>query len=150
MRFVVVEESREHSPVSWAGRQIVIGRRADADLRLAEPASSGIHAKIFAGTDGIRIRDLGSLNGTRVNGQRIVESLLRDGDRISIGRVTIRVSDSPSTKASDDSTEAVPATSSPQRVPQPGTMQTRRARTTSPRHEGAESEEWGDVIRRNR
>ena len=49
---------------------------------MGEPTMSGIHAKIFSGTDGIRIRDLNSLNGTQVNGSRIVESLLRNGDQI--------------------------------------------------------------------
>ena len=107
MKFIVFEKSRERSRVAWSGRQLIIGRRADADLRLTEPTSSGIHAKIFAGTDGVRIRDLNSLNGTKVNGHRVVESLLRSGDRIKIGRVTILVSGSPTSDAADDSTEEV-------------------------------------------
>ena len=107
MKFIVFEKSREHSRVSWAGKQLIIGRRSDADIQLTAATASGIHAKIFAGMDGIRIRDLNSLNGTKVNGHRIVESLLRNGDRIKIGRSTILVSGSPTSDASDDSTEEV-------------------------------------------
>ena len=107
MKFVVYEKSREHSRVPWSGKQLVIGRRADADIQLNEPTMSGIHAKIYAGTDGIRIRDLNSLNGTQINGGRIVESLLQDGDQIKIGRTTILVSGSPASDSSDDSTEEV-------------------------------------------
>ncbi len=107
MKFIVFEKSREHSRVTWSGKQLIIGRRSDADIQLTEPTSSGIHAKIFAGMDGIRIRDLNSLNGTKVNGHRIVESLLGNGDRIKIGRSTILVSGSPASDASDDSTEEV-------------------------------------------
>ncbi len=107
MKFIVFEKSRERSRISWSGKQVVIGRRADADVRLTEPTTSGIHAKIFAGMDGIRIRDLNSLNGTKVNGQRVVESLLQDADQIKIGRTTILVSGSLSSNSSDDSTEEV-------------------------------------------
>ena len=107
MKFIVFEKSRELSRITWSGKQLIIGRRSDADIQLTEPTSSGIHAKIFAGMDGIRIRDLNSLNGTKVNGHRIVESLLGNGDRIKIGRSTILVSGSPLSDASDDSTEEV-------------------------------------------
>ncbi len=107
MKFIVFEKTQELSRFSWAGKQLIIGRRADADVQLTEPTASGIHAKIFAGMDGIRIRDLNSLNGTKVNGHRIVESLLRGGDRIKIGRITILVSGSPASDFSDDSTEQV-------------------------------------------
>ena len=109
MKFIVFEKSHERSRIYWSGKSLIIGRRADADIRLAEPTSSGIHAKIFAGTDGLRIRDLNSLNGTRVNGRRIVEALLQDSDRIKIGRVTILVSGSLS-DTTDDSTQELALT----------------------------------------
>ena len=70
---------------------------------------SGIHAKIFAGSDGIRIRDLNSLNGTQVNGTRIVESALRAGDQIKIGRATILVTGTPGQGLFDESTQEIPA-----------------------------------------
>ena len=115
MKFIAYEKSREHSRVSWAGKQLIIGRREDADIQLNEPTMSGIHAKIFSGADGIRIRDLNSLNGTQVNGTRIVESLLRNGDRIKIGRATILVSGSPSMDFTEDSTQELTFTADDRR-----------------------------------
>ena len=107
MKFIAYERSKEHSRVSWTGKQLIIGRRDDADIQLTEPTMSGIHAKIFNGNDGIRIRDLNSLNGTRVNGHRVVESLLHHGDQINIGKVTILVAGSPTSSFADDSTEEI-------------------------------------------
>ena len=114
MKFIAYERSREHSRVTWAGKQLIIGRREDADIQLSESTMSGIHAKIFNGNDGIRIRDLNSLNGTQVNGQRVVETLLNDGDQIKIGRSTILVSGSPSSGFADDSTQEVAITEAEQ------------------------------------
>ena len=92
MRFIIYEKSREEFQVPWAGRPLVIGRRADADIRVNEPTMSGLHAKIFSTDEGVRIRDLESLNGTHVNGDRIVEVDLKPGDQIKIGRAMIVVS----------------------------------------------------------
>jgi len=107
MKFIAYEKSKEHSRIPWTGKQLIIGRRDDADIQLSESTMSGIHAKIFSGNDGIRIRDLNSLNGTRVNGHRIVESLLHHGDQIKIGKVTILVAGSPTASFADDSTEEI-------------------------------------------
>ncbi len=91
MRFIIYEKSREEFQVAWVGKPLIIGRRADADIQVSEPTMSGTHAQIYAEGDGLRIRDLESLNGTHVNGQRIVETALRPGDEIRIGRVMIVV-----------------------------------------------------------
>ena len=61
MRFIIYEKSREEFQVPWTGRPLVIGRRADADIRVNEPTMSGLHAKIFSTDEGVRIRDLESL-----------------------------------------------------------------------------------------
>ncbi len=100
MKFIIYDKSREgsgrpESQIPWTGRTLVIGRRADADIRVDEPTMSGVHAKIYPSSDGARIRDLESLNGTHVNGERIVERRLRPGDKIRIGRVMIVVSGPP-------------------------------------------------------
>ncbi len=54
----------------------LIGRRADVSLTLPRQTISGVHAEIFQTEAGLFIRDLGSTNGTFVNGQRISETLL--------------------------------------------------------------------------
>ena len=65
-----------------------IGRDADSDLVIGSPAVSRRHARIFHEYDLYRIEDLGSSNGTFVNGERLVEPrTLRDGDVIKLGTV---------------------------------------------------------------
>jgi predicted component of type VI protein secretion system len=63
-----------------------IGRRAGTDLCLPYAAVSGEHAVVFTTPDGVQVEDLGSTNGTLVNGRRVGRHLLRDGDHIDIGR----------------------------------------------------------------
>lgn len=89
LHFIVYDRAREQGRIHWYGERMVIGRRADADIRVNEPTMSGMHAEIVPSEEGLRIRDLDSLNGTQLNGVRIVESLLQPGDQIQIGRARI-------------------------------------------------------------
>ncbi len=66
--------------------EVVLGRDLDADVPLADAQASRRHAALVPGADGLRLRDLGSRNGTRVNGVPETDAFLRDGDRIRIGR----------------------------------------------------------------
>jgi len=69
------------------GRErIVIGRRADNDVCLPHPAVSGEHASVVTILADSFLEDLGSTNGTLVNGKPIVKHFLRDHDQIDIGR----------------------------------------------------------------
>ncbi|HEY5088500.1 MAG TPA: FHA domain-containing protein [Polyangia bacterium] len=72
--------------------EIRIGRRPDVELPLPFPALSGLHARITRGSDGWRIEDLGSTNGTRVDGQRLPPREPRPvapGAQIALGEVTL-------------------------------------------------------------
>lgn len=82
----LVELPLDHFPFS-------IGRRPGSDLVLPDPRVSRDHAVVEAAGGGWRLRDLGSRNGTIVNGQPVSEADLRDGDRIAIGgfEVTARI-----------------------------------------------------------
>lgn len=73
------------------GRPLLIGRAASADLSIADQAVSRIHAEVESLPTGLRARDLGSANGTFVNGARIVEVLLQPGDVLTIGRPAFRL-----------------------------------------------------------
>lgn len=64
-----------------------IGRHPDNDVVLTCPSSSGRHAVIKVSESGVYVQDLGSSNGTRVNGAEIEEALLKDGDRVGFGDV---------------------------------------------------------------
>ncbi|HEY8550563.1 MAG TPA: FHA domain-containing protein [Vicinamibacterales bacterium] len=66
-----------------------IGRSEDNQLRLLDPGVSRRHVLIMAGPGGYTIRDLGSQNGTYVNGDRVDEGPLTDGDRITIGEINL-------------------------------------------------------------
>ncbi len=62
-----------------------IGRSPDCELALRDKRASRHHARLHARDGMLVLTDLGSTNGTRVNGQRISEVVLGHGDRILIG-----------------------------------------------------------------
>jgi hypothetical protein len=73
----------------------VLGRDATADITLEDPGISRRHAEIRVTYDGphlvISIRDLGSTNGTYVNGEKITSRRLAEGDRITVGRISLNL-----------------------------------------------------------
>lgn len=69
-------------------REIIIGRREDADLRIADEAVSRRHASVRVDGTGAVLRDLESANGTWIEGRRISEEQLADGARVQIGGAT--------------------------------------------------------------
>jgi len=69
---------------------IVLGRMADCDVVIADPRSSRRHAEIRPAGSGFVISDLGSMNGTIVNGTAIKEQPLADGDEIRLGNTVLR------------------------------------------------------------
>jgi pSer/pThr/pTyr-binding forkhead associated (FHA) protein len=72
-------------------REIVIGRSSELDMVLVEDMVSRKHAKIDAHDGQITIQDLGSTNGTFVNGEKIKKCRLKEGDRILIGTSIIKM-----------------------------------------------------------
>jgi len=70
---------------------VVIGRSRQAELTVAHPMISRRHCEIFEVDGLLMIRDLGSLNGTMVEGQRIQESPLCPGNEFCLGPLTFRV-----------------------------------------------------------
>jgi diguanylate cyclase (GGDEF)-like protein len=70
--------------------EIVIGRDPDAVLRLAEDEGvSRRHARVTKVADGALLADLGSQNGTYVDGERISELVLKEGMKIRVGQTTV-------------------------------------------------------------
>lgn len=73
------------------GKETVIGRGGELDITLVEDMVSRKHAKIAVEADKIVIQDLGSTNGTFVNGEKIRRARLKEGDRVLIGTSIMRV-----------------------------------------------------------
>jgi hypothetical protein len=69
---------------------VTIGRSAECAVRLADTSVSRRHAEVRTGDDGWTVVDLGSTNGTKVNGAVVTERKLRDGDTITVGDTTLR------------------------------------------------------------
>jgi pSer/pThr/pTyr-binding forkhead associated (FHA) protein len=72
-------------------RRIVLGRGPGADLALADEQMSQQHAALERVTGGFRLTDLGSTNGTRVNGAAIQSQEIHHGDRIELGRHVLQL-----------------------------------------------------------
>ncbi|MGH7172912.1 MAG: FHA domain-containing protein [Gemmataceae bacterium] len=79
------------SPIDINKDLIVVGRKDDCDLRLEHKSVSKVHC-VLVKTDGLLLlRDLGSTNGTRVNGTRVRRAALLPNDQLSIAHYKFRV-----------------------------------------------------------
>ena len=72
-------------------REIVVGRSSDLDMVLVEDMVSRKHAKISTASARVMIQDLGSTNGTFVNGEKVKKARLKEGDRILIGTSILKL-----------------------------------------------------------
>jgi hypothetical protein len=71
-------------------KPVLIGRLPDCEITLADPNVSRRHAEVRPFGTGFLVVDLGSTNGTRVNGASVSEHQLKDGDAITVGATRIR------------------------------------------------------------
>jgi len=76
--------------VPVADQPVVIGRLSTCDIPLGDPQVSRRHAEVRRDSEGFCVVDLGSTNGTVVNGATVRERRLSDGDELRIGSATIR------------------------------------------------------------
>jgi len=76
--------------------EIIIGREEDADLTVPSQAVSRRHARLTRKEDGYVVEDLGSSNGTYINGQKLSgQRTLKSGDQIRLGRAVTLVYEAP-------------------------------------------------------
>ena len=72
------------------GRRILVGRAPSADLRLDDPRISRLHARIEMRDDGVYVEDLGSRNGTSVDGKPVTEPRrLEADDEVTVGSAAL-------------------------------------------------------------
>jgi len=81
-----------------AGSVKTIGRSAGAEFIVEAALVSRLHCQITATAETLSVKDLGSTNGTFVNGKRVKTAELREGDTLSVGRLELTVSRSTSVK----------------------------------------------------
>lgn len=88
---IVVRQGKEPGRTyEMRKEQISIGRSRDSDIFLEDLAVSRLHATIYRDEmGGYRLRDEHSANGTSVNGQRITETTLQEGDEIQLGQTIL-------------------------------------------------------------
>ncbi|NRD56039.1 DUF4388 domain-containing protein [Corallococcus exiguus] len=86
-----------------ANKQIVVGRSSELDMVLVEDMVSRKHAKILFSDGAITIEDLGSTNGTFVNGEKVKQAKLKEGDRILIGTSILKLVHQGAESAVDES-----------------------------------------------
>jgi pSer/pThr/pTyr-binding forkhead associated (FHA) protein len=91
LRVLIGDSTRETIEVSQG--KLVVGRETDCHLRRESSFISRHHCVLLLDEYTLRIRDLGSKNGTFVNGRRIGagEAILLDGDIVAVGEITFEI-----------------------------------------------------------
>lgn len=79
------------APIPLPNPVTLVGRHLDCDAKLPFPQISRRHCCIIQVNDRWLVRDLDSRNGVQVNGRRVRESPLRDGDEVAFGHLIYRL-----------------------------------------------------------
>ena len=85
----VLDGDRAGEVLPVAERTLRIGRKAGNDLVLPDEKTSGVHCEIAPEGDRLVLKDLGSTNGTFLDGKRVSEIVLTPGDVVTIGRTKV-------------------------------------------------------------
>ncbi|HPC15167.1 MAG TPA: SpoIIE family protein phosphatase [Candidatus Hydrogenedentes bacterium] len=88
--YLVLETGMPQGLRKPVGSSIIIGRTPDCGFVINDPSASRHHVEIVAHGTVFNWRDLGSTNGTILNGTRMIEGELRHGDKITIGATVLR------------------------------------------------------------
>ncbi len=89
---LVADSGPEKGQVIPVVDRLEIGRALECDISILEPGLSRKHAELDLDGNDLIIRDLGSVNGTWVNGEKVDEVNLKDGDRLQFDKVKFIVS----------------------------------------------------------
>src|SRR5437867_5808692 len=89
--FKLMSTSGEQSIDLQLGRKLVVGRAVTSDVPIYDPTISRRHAEIVLTESGVRVTDLGSSNGTFLNGAKVTEAEAGANDVVTFGKVAFRV-----------------------------------------------------------
>jgi len=93
MPYLEVTSEQGRKRLTLDGSPVTVGRFPDNAVVITDDRASRHHCVFEPSTDGWRIRDLESRNGTKLNEERVTEQLLNNGDVVRIGRVVFRFID---------------------------------------------------------
>ncbi len=89
---VVLTGNADRERIKLRSQGHVVGRSADADIHIDDPYSSEFHARVGLQDDRVVVHDLGSTNGTYVNGRRVTTpTTVSKGDTVQIGKTILEV-----------------------------------------------------------
>jgi len=103
-------------------KEIIVGRSSDLDMVLVEEMVSRKHARISYENDSVFIEDLGSTNGTFVNGEKVKRAQLKEGDRVLIGTSILKVIAAEGEKEHQQSPPNLEVVAAQRRTTSPRTM----------------------------
>jgi hypothetical protein len=86
----ILDGDRAGDVLSLSDRPIRIGRKPGNDLVLHDEKTSGVHAEVVSEGGRYVLRDLGSTNGTFLDGKRVTEIVLSVGDVVTVGRLRVK------------------------------------------------------------
>ena len=87
----VIENNVPVNSISLTAGTVSIGRANNNDVQIKDSTVSAHHAKIVTFYNASYVEDLGSTNGTFVNGKRVKKQTLKHGDTISMGTRSLKV-----------------------------------------------------------
>ncbi len=109
MRLIVEDGYNRGAEIVLGEPTVVLGRGADCAVQLLDESVSRHHAELTRGDDGVSVRDLGSRNGTRVNGVPVETAAVEAGDRIALGDVRLLLLPAPVTPGEDEPSQSIAA-----------------------------------------
>src|SRR6187549_2723902 len=110
MKLIIEDDEGRKTVVPFVREEITIGRQEGNTIRLTERNVSRRHARLMRQNGHVVVEDLGSSNGTRINGERISgQSSVKDGDLIQIGDYDLALQSDAAAAASAQRARPAPA-----------------------------------------
>jgi len=88
-KIVIFKDNAEMAEIQLDKQEYSIGRDADADIRLNDPSVSRHHARLIKAYTDFFIEDLGSTNGSQLNGRSISKHVFKSDDKLTIGSFSL-------------------------------------------------------------
>ncbi len=91
-RVLFVRSESQQGQEFEVGDVVVLGRSSETDVVLDDPYASEFHLRLVSQENGMTLHDLGSTNGTYVNGRRVsAPTELKRGDTIQVGKTVMEI-----------------------------------------------------------